>query len=79
MIGLSSMKEQLKLGKYQHYKGNFYRVLGVARHSETLELLVVYQALYGDCELWVRPPKMFQEYVVVNDKKMPRFRYVDGN
>ena len=68
----------MKLGKYQHYKGNFYEVLGVARHSETLEELVVYRALYhhevyGDNSLWVRPKAMFLETVVVEGKAVLRF------
>lgn len=68
--------EQIKLGEYEHYKGNRYRVLGVAKHSETLEELVVYQALYGEGNLWVRPLRMFLEEVEVNGEKKPRFRYV---
>ena len=67
----------LKLGKYKHYKGKEYEVIGVARHSETLEELVVYRALYGDRDLWVRPVKMFLEKVEVDGKKVPRFRYLD--
>lgn len=62
-------------GRYEHYKGKFYRVIGVARHSETEEDLVVYQALYGERGLWVRPLKMFIEDVDVGGKKIPRFRY----
>ena len=64
----------LKLGKYQHYKGNNYEVLGVAKHSETLEDLVVYKKLYDDGGLWVRPLKMFLENVEVDGKIMPRFK-----
>lgn len=67
--------DKIKLGEYEHYKGKRYRVIGVARHSETLEEMVVYQALYGEGELWVRPLKMFMEEIEVNDKKVPRFRY----
>ena len=72
---------EIKLGKYQHFKGNLYQVIGVARHSETLEELVVYKALYdseefGPNSLWVRPRKMFMENVVVDGKEMPRFRYI---
>jgi len=72
---------ELKLGEYQHFKGNLYEVIGVARHSETLEELVVYKALYdseefGPNSLWVRPKKMFMENVVVDGREMPRFRYV---
>lgn len=64
----------LRLGKYKHYKGKYYEVIGVARHSETLEELVVY---YDDKrDLWVRPFKMFTEDVVINGKQMPRFEYV---
>lgn len=66
----------LTLGKYRHYKGNEYIVLGVAKHSETLEELVVYQAQYGEKGLWVRPLSMFLEEVEVNGKKVPRFEYI---
>lgn len=66
----------LKLGKYRHYKGKKYAVIGVARHSETLEELVVYRALYGNSALWVRPLKMFWEEVEVRGKKMPRFKFI---
>ena len=66
----------VKPGRYRHYKGRFYRVMGVARHSETLEELVVYRALYGDRGLWVRPKKMFLEKVMIGGKKVPRFKYV---
>lgn len=68
----------LRLGAYEHYKGNRYRVIGTARHSETLEELVVYQALYGKKELWVRPLKMFLENVEVDGEKVPRFRFIKG-
>ncbi|MEK7629348.1 MAG: DUF1653 domain-containing protein [Patescibacteria group bacterium] len=67
----------LKIGEYEHYKGNKYKVLSVARHSETLEELVVYQALYGERGIWVRPLSMFVEKVKVNNKKVSRFRYID--
>jgi hypothetical protein len=60
-------------GRYRHYKGNEYTVLGVARHSETLEEHVVYRQEYGDYGLWVRPAAMFAETVVVDGKKVPRF------
>jgi hypothetical protein len=62
------------LGRYRHYKGNEYEVLGVARHSETDEELVVYRPLYGDHGLWCRPKAMFCETVVVDGETVPRFR-----
>ena len=68
----------LKTGKYKHYKGKEYEVIGIARHSETLEELVVYRALYqveGE-NLWVRPLKMFLEEVEIEGKKMPRFEFL---
>ena len=71
---------ELKSGKYRHFKGKEYEVVGVARHSETLEELVVYKALYESDylagALWVRPKEMFLEEVVVEGKKVPRFKYL---
>ncbi|MDD4477122.1 MAG: DUF1653 domain-containing protein [Patescibacteria group bacterium] len=66
----------LKFGKYRHYKGKEYEVIGIAKHSETLEKLVVYKALCGDRDLWARPLKMFIEKIEINGKKIPRFEYV---
>lgn len=63
-------------GVYRHYKGKLYRVLYVATHSETLEKLVVYQALYGEFAYWARPLSMFAETVEVDGKRMPRFQYI---
>lgn len=63
-------------GKYRHYKGNDYEVLGLATHSETLEPMVVYRALYGEYGLWVRPAKMWSELVEVSGQQVPRFRYI---
>ena len=63
-------------GKYRHYKGNFYEVLYIAKHSETLEEVVVYKALYGNNGIWVRPASMWQEMVEVNGKKIQRFELV---
>jgi len=60
-------------GRYRHYKGRDYTVLGIARHSETLEELVVYRQEYGDRGLWVRPAAMFAELVEVDGKRLPRF------
>jgi len=68
---------KIKLGEYEHYKGKRYRVIGVAQHSETLEELVVYQALYDEHDLWVRPLKMFIEKIEVNGKKIPRFKFLE--
>lgn len=73
---------ELKLGRYRHYKGKLYDVIGIARHSETLQELVVYKALYktefGEGSLWVRPKDMFLESVLVNGKALPRFEYLGG-
>jgi hypothetical protein len=63
-------------GRYQHYKGNFYDVIDVARHSETEEEMVVYRKLYGDHSLWVRPLAMFVEDVMVDGRSVPRFEYI---
>ena len=65
-------------GRYRHYKGKEYTVLGVARHSETREELVVYRQEYGDHSLWVRPKQMFLGSVTSDGKDVPRFRYVGG-
>lgn len=65
----------LKPGRYRHYKGKFYEVIGVARHSETEETLVVYRCLYGDYSLWVRPLDMFMESVIVDGREVPRFEW----
>jgi len=72
------MNEKIRLGKYKHYKGNQYEVVGVAKHSETLEDLVVYRALYDKYDLWVRPLKMFLETIEIDDKKIPRFRFIEN-
>ena len=64
-------------GRYRHYKGNEYTVLGVARHSETLEELVVYRQEYGERGLWVRPAAMFAETVTVDGHTVPRFRRIE--
>ena len=63
----------LKLGPYRHYKGMLYEVLGVVRHSETLEPLVLYRAEYGERGLWVRPFAMFTEEVVIEGVRQARF------
>lgn len=67
---------ELKPGKYRHFKGMEYRVLHVARCSETMEEYVVYQALYGEQGIWIRPMKMFAETVERDGKVMPRFERI---
>ena len=64
---------ELKPGLYRHFKGNLYRLLYVAKHSETLEPMVVYQALYGDMDIWVRPASMWNEGVERDGYSGPRF------
>ena len=73
--------DKIKLGKYKHYKGKYYEVIGLARHSETLEELVIYKALYASAEfgknsLWARPKKMFFEMLSIDGKQVPRFSFV---
>ena len=68
--------DELKPGVYRHFKGNEYRLIAVARHSETEEPMVVYQALYGERGLWVRPASMWNEVIERDGVKMKRFRYI---
>lgn len=68
--------EQIKKGKYRHFKGKEYRVVGIARHSETLEDMVVYEALYGEGGLWVRPASMWNEEIERDGKKFKRFEFI---
>jgi hypothetical protein len=65
----------IRPGRYRHYKGNDYEVIGIARHSETEEEMVVYRTLYGDGSMWVRPLTMFTEDVTVNGRTAPRFEW----
>ena len=67
---------EIKLGKYRHYKGNEYEVIGIAKHSETLEPMVVYKALYGEGQIWVRPAHMWNETVIVKGVELKRFTYI---
>jgi hypothetical protein len=69
---------EIPKGRYRHFKGNEYRVLCLARNSETLEEMVVYQALYGEHEVWVRPASMWNETVNKDGKTIKRFTYL-GN
>ena len=68
--------DEIKPGRYRHFKGNEYEVIGLARHSETQEEMVVYRALYGDFGLWVRPARMWSETVERDGKTFRRFTYI---
>ena len=72
------MDTLIRLGRYQHFKGKHYEVIGVAQHSENQEQLVLYRAMYGKYGLWVRPLSMFVETVEDDGKTLPRFKYI-GN
>lgn len=69
---------EVTAGLYRHYKGKNYTVIGVARHSETQEELVVYRQNYGDQGLWVRPKVMFLETVIVDGERIPRFQLIQS-
>lgn len=66
----------IKPGRYRHYKGGEYEVLGIAKHSETEEDFVVYRQLYGARGLWIRPKTMFTEMVVIDGRPVPRFQFL---
>ncbi len=68
--------EEIKLGKYRHFKGNEYEVIAIAKHSETTEDYVVYKALYGDGGMWVRPASMWNETVERDGVTYKRFTYI---
>ena len=70
---------EIKPGKYRHFKGNCYEVIGVGRHSETMEKMVVYRALYGEHSLWVRPAAMWTEIVDRDGYHGPRFQFLESN
>jgi cyclomaltodextrinase len=72
----SEAAAKLSLGTYEHYKGNRYEVLGVGRHTETLEELVIYRSLYGTNDLWLRPLTFFLETVDWEGKVLPRFKLI---
>ena len=67
----------IKPGRYRHYKGGEYEVLGIAKHSETEEDFVVYRQLYGAGSLWIRPKAMFTEAVIIEGRTMPRFEFLE--
>lgn len=69
------MEQEIRPGRYRHFKGNEYLVLYTAKHSETLELMVVYQALYGERGIWVRPASMWNETVEHNGRTVSRFEF----
>lgn len=73
------MENTIRTGRYRHYKGALYEVVGQAKHSESEEVLVVYRALYGEFGLWVRPLSMFMETVIHNGKSVPRFLCIEKN
>lgn len=70
--------DKIVLGKYRHFKGNMYEVLCIAKHSETMEEMVVYKALYGKNEIYVRPASMWNETVERDGKTYKRFTYIEG-
>lgn len=70
------MEDTIKLGKYKHFKGNYYLVLHIAKHSETMEKMVVYKALYGEEGIWIRPYSMWNSEVEYDGKKVKRFEYI---
>ena len=69
--------EPVRPGRYRHFKGNMYQVIGTARHSETLEEMVVYRAEYGEGQLWVRPAAMWNETVERDGQVFPRFTRIE--
>lgn len=71
------MGNEIKLGKYRHFKGNEYEVIGIAKHSETLAPMVVYKALYGDGDIWVRPYEMWNETITRDGKSFQRFTFIE--
>ncbi len=78
-LEFSEKAKSIKPGIYEHFKGAKYKVLGVVRHSETLEEMVLYEHMFGDHSTWIRPIDMFLEQVENDGKKIPRFKYIDEN
>lgn len=76
----SSLAQSIVVGSlYEHYRGFRYKIIGISRHSETLEELVVYEAQYGEGDMWVRPLAMFLENIVINGQLQPRFKLVPSS
>ena len=75
----ASIPAVVERGRYRHYKGNEYEVIGMAQHSETREMMVVYRPLYGEGAMWVRPAAMFAEPVLIDGKTVPRFMRLSGS
>lgn len=69
---------EIKKGKYRHFKGKEYEVLGTAIHSETLEQMVIYKPLYGEGKIWVRPLSMWNQVIVKDGQKLKRFTWIEG-
>lgn len=76
MRKFKNVRRRVRLGVYRHYKNKDYEVIGCAKHTETGEEFVVYRALYGRKEMWIRPKLMFTEFVEIKGKKVQRFRYI---
>lgn len=77
-MNLSEKANSLKIGQYEHYKGNRYQLLGIGRHSETLEEFAIYQSVSEGKELWIRPLNMFcQKVKIEKDIEIPRFSYIE--
>jgi hypothetical protein len=74
---MEEVSRTVQMGRYRHYKGKEYEVIGIAKHSENLEEFVVYRALYGDGQLWIRPREMFLELIPFEGQIIPRFEYFD--
>ena len=74
-----SSESTLKLGRYRHFKGNEYEVIGIAKDSETMAEVVVYRALYGERGLWVRSARMFAETIERDGRVLPRFQFIGPN
>lgn len=68
--------DEIKMGRYRHFKGNEYLVIGIAKHSETCEEMVVYKALYGEGDMWVRPASMWNETIIRDGIEYKRFEYI---